>query len=82
MSSWAADVADDWFKYLKARNPWLDLVVCRRCGQHWYLATDTVDDERVFMKLSDREVGDILTSDKWPTMFDTVANVWPESSPK
>ena len=86
-STWADDqevvmnlgtaTLSDWFTSLRARTPWLELVTCKRCGQHWFMATDTVDDVYFFLKLDPKQVDDILNHDSWPSRFDAVRNVWP-----
>jgi len=76
-----ATLSEDWFADLKSRTPWLALVSCKRCGQHWYMATDTEDDDLYFLRLSPVQVHGILYSDTWPTRFDDLENVWPEEKP-
>jgi len=72
-----SDLVPERFNTVRQRNPWLELVRCNGCGQHWYLATDTVDDDFYFRRLSDQQVSDILEANQWPTEFDDVKNVWP-----
>ncbi len=73
------DLMND-FEDLKKRNPWLELVRCRICGQAWYLATDTVDDDYHLLRLTDGQVNEIISLDKWPTLFDDFQNVWPDTN--
>ena len=68
------------FEDLKKRNPWLELVRCRICGQAWYLATDTVEDDYHLLRLTDGQVNEIISLDKWPTLFDDFQNVWPDTN--
>jgi len=66
------------FVTLKERNPWLELVRCKECGQDWYIATDTIDDDYYLLRLTEERANDIVLHDNWPTMFDTLKNVWPD----
>jgi hypothetical protein len=66
------------FDLLKQRNPWLSLARCKECGQAWYVATDTVDDDYRMLRLTDEQAQDILQNDKWPIVFDDYENVWPD----
>ncbi len=70
------------FNVLKQRNPWLDLVRCKECGQWWYVATDTVDDDYRMLRLTEEQAQDILQNDKWPVVFDDYENVWPDTTHK
>ena len=66
------------FEVLKERNPWLELVRCKMCSQDWYIATDTVDDEYRLLRPTEEQVNEIVSLDKWPSLFDDVKNVWPD----
>jgi hypothetical protein len=68
----------DQFEVLKDRTPWLQLARCRGCGQSWYVATDTVDDDLYFVRLTDSATSDILNHNVWPHHFDKLQNVWLE----
>jgi hypothetical protein len=72
-----ADLLRTGYEILRARNPWLDLAVCRGCGAPWYVAVDTVDDDYYFRRLSSSELAAILERDEWPADFDDFVNVWP-----
>jgi hypothetical protein len=63
------------YETLRTRTPWLDLVRCTRCGQHWYVATDTVNADVYMQRLTPAEVSDTLDRDKWPTYFDSLKQV-------
>ena len=65
----------------RTRNPWLELRRCRICGQHWYAATDTVDDDWYFLRLTTSQVEAITERAVWPVDFDEFANVWPDGDP-
>ena len=65
---------------VRSCTPWLDLERCRVCGQHWLIATDTVDDRVHFHRLSAENARDIVERDKWPATFDLLANVWPDEA--
>ena len=52
LGSETADFLDDEFVRVRERNPWLHLVHCRSCGQPWYAAVDTVDDDLYFRRVS------------------------------
>ena len=66
------------FTILKKRTPWLDLVRCKHCDRHWYIATDTVDDDFHVLLLSQEQVDAILEKGIWPTTFDGWDHVWPD----
>jgi hypothetical protein len=63
------------YETLRERTPWLDLVRCTRCGQHWYVATDTVDDDVYMRRVTLAEAMDIVENAKWPTHFDSMKHV-------
>jgi hypothetical protein len=67
------------FDVLKRRTPWLDLARCRTCGDHWYIAVDTVDDEFLVLRLSQEAVTAILEHDDWPDNYDGLDHVWPDT---
>jgi hypothetical protein len=68
------------FKELAERTPWLTLSRCRRCGQNWYVACDTVDDDWYFQRLDVAAAERALASKQWPDTFDGWVNVWPEGT--
>ena len=65
------------FDVLRDRNPWLHLARCKGCGQHWYAAVDTVDDEYYFRRLSAPELAGVVERGEWPADYDGFVNVWP-----
>jgi hypothetical protein len=68
----------DNFQTLKERTPWLELMCCLNCGQYWYVAIDSVDDDYYLLRL-DKEISlEILEKDNWPTCFDSNKNFWPD----
>lgn len=71
-----ADLLRTGFDVLLDRNPWLRLARCKRCGQHWYAAVDTVDDY-YFRRLTATEVAGIAERGDWPADYDDFVNVWP-----
>jgi hypothetical protein len=77
LGSETATLLDDHFDRLRDRSPWIYLVKCRGCQQHWYAAVDTVDDDYYFRRLSSAEVDCIVERNEWPADFDNVVNVWP-----
>jgi hypothetical protein len=62
------------YETVRSRTPWLDLVRCTRCAQHWYVATDTVDDDVYMQRLTLTEAKQILEG-TWPTYFDSMKHV-------
>jgi hypothetical protein len=66
---WTLDEVDARFELLRQRTNWLELRRCRRCGQAWYVACDTVDDDWYFRRMSEDEVGKVLKTEKWPEDF-------------
>ena len=71
----AGGLAELGYETLRERTPWLDLVRCTRCGQHWYVATDTVDDDVYMRRVTLAEAIDIVESAKWPSHFDSMKHV-------
>ena len=65
------------FHIIKNRTPWLFAGRCRECGQGWYVAVDTVDDDYHLMRLSPSKATDI-TVGHWPAIFDKLDHVWPD----
>ena len=65
------------FETLRERNPWLRAERCQVCGQLWYVAVDTVDDDLYFRRLSTAEQAEVLDRAEWPTDYDRFVNVWP-----
>jgi hypothetical protein len=63
------------YETLRERTPWLNLVRCTRCGQRWYVATDTVDDDVYMRRLTSAEAGEILENGVWPKHFDSMKHV-------
>jgi hypothetical protein len=77
LGSETVHLLNEGFVTLRERNPWLSLVRCRRCGRHWYVAIDTLDDDYYLRRLSPEEVADITERDRWPTDFEDFAHVCP-----
>ena len=50
----------------RTRNPWLELRRCRLCGQHWYAANDTVDDDWYFLRLTPPQLAAIAEAEARP----------------
>jgi hypothetical protein len=73
-----AEFLEDGFETIRQRNPWLRLVRCRHCGQHWYAALDTVDDDYYLLRVDGNQVDGIASRDEWPSDFDGFVNVWPD----
>lgn len=65
------------FQVLIERTPWIDLVRCKHCGQPWYLAIDTVDDDYYMQRLTESDV-QAIERNQWPTTFDHIKSVWPD----
>ena len=63
---------------IRSRTPWIELQTCKVCGQHWLIATDTVDDRIHFHRVSADEARDIVERGQWPSTFDSLENVWPD----
>ncbi|HEY6070798.1 MAG TPA: hypothetical protein VIU85_05420 [Chthoniobacterales bacterium] len=63
---------------VRSCTPWLHLEHCRVCGQYWFIAEDTVDDDIYFHRLSSEEARNIIERDQWPTTFDSKEAVWPD----
>ena len=78
LGSATVDLLNEDFETLRDRNPWIHLVRCRVCGQHWHAAVDTVEDDYYFRRLSAQEVGQLETTGAWPIDFDDFQNVWPQ----
>jgi hypothetical protein len=72
-----ADLLESNFAVERQRNEWLRLVRCAGCGQAWYVAIDTVDDDYHFLRLSTEQLSSINERDVWPPDFDNFVNVWP-----
>lgn len=70
------DHAIEQFEEIKARTPWIDLVRCKECGQAWYLAKDTREDDYHLRRLTESEV-QAIGSGIWPTTFDHMEALWP-----
>jgi hypothetical protein len=62
---------------LRERTPWIEAVRCRACGQAWYLAVDTCDDDYYLHRLNEDELAAALQRDEWPPTFDGLKAVWP-----
>ena len=77
LGSETADLLRTSYESVRSRNPWLRLERCLSCGQLWYVAVDTVDDDIYFRRLSAAELAAILERDQWPPDFDDFVNVWP-----
>lgn len=70
------DIFMEKFTRLKRQTPWIDLVRCKSCGQSWYLAIDTIDDDYHFQRLAADDV-EKIEKGYWPTFFDNLDAVWP-----
>jgi hypothetical protein len=66
---WTENEIDARLELVRKRTPWLDLRKCCRCGQAWYVACDTVDDDWYFKRMSEEDVVRAL-EDVWPKDFD------------
>ncbi len=80
LSSDTTHLSED-YDVIRKRNPWLELVRCNRCGQHWYMAVDIVDDDYYFRRLSGEDLANITKRNEWPADFDNFENVWPREDP-
>jgi hypothetical protein len=67
---WTCEEVESRLELLLQRTNWLELRRCRRCGQAWYVACDTVDDDWYFKRLSEEDVAKVLREGKWPDDFD------------
>jgi len=56
LGSETADLLERNFAIEGQRNEWLELVRCIGCGQAWYVAIDTVDDDYYFLRLSTEQL--------------------------
>ena len=65
------------FETVCERTPWLLLGRCRTCGESWYIAVDTVDDDYYFHRLSAEATRRVEHEGTWPTDFDSMENCWP-----
>jgi hypothetical protein len=77
LGSETTDLLETDFVLERERNPWLGLVACKGCGQRWYVAIDTVDDDYYFLRLPLASVEAILNGKAWPNDYDDFVNVWP-----
>ena len=75
-----AETADllDQFEVVVQRTPWLSLARCPVCGEHWYVAVDTVDDDYYFRRLTQPDLDGIVERGAWPADFDGFVHVWSE----
>jgi len=75
------DTGVEWFSkhfvVLARQSPWLEHVRCTSCGTHWYVGSDTVDDDYYFHRMTDEDVTAVAAG-RWPTTFDSLAAVWPD----
>ena len=78
LGSETADLLETDFALERERNPWLRLMACKGCGQPWYVAVDTVDDDYYFLRLAPLAVEAIVDRDTWPVDYDDFVNVWPD----
>jgi hypothetical protein len=67
---WSPERVDERFELVRRRTNWLELRNCRRCGEAWYVACDTVDDDWYFRRMAEEDVARVLRSDEWPLEFD------------
>ena len=74
-------IPDEWysprFTILLRRTPWLELVQCPQCGQHWYAGIDTEDDSYYFCRLSE-QAAEAARKGDWPAVFDDIDALWPD----
>jgi hypothetical protein len=77
LGSETADLLATDFVLERERNPWLRLLACNGCGQRWYVAVDTVDDDYYFLRMSAASVEAVLADSVWPDDYDEFINVWP-----
>ena len=66
------------FTVLVNRTPWLQLSRCKNCGQYWYVASDTFDDDYYLYRLGDEEAAEITQKGIWPAVFDLMKVAWPD----
>ena len=64
------------FHVLARRTPWLEHVRCKLCETDWYVATDTVDDDYYFHRMTAEEIAGMSTG-VWPATFDKLEAAWP-----
>jgi hypothetical protein len=69
----------DRFEVLRKRTPWLSLMKCPECGQHWYTAVDTDGADIFLHRVGEAAVQDILIRDSWPDLFDRLPIFWPDA---
>ena len=69
VEGWTGQEVEARLELLRARTPWLSLCRCRRCGQAWYVACDTRDDDWYFKRLSEAEARSAADG-AWPRDFD------------
>jgi hypothetical protein len=79
MRAETANLLEEEFRTRRERTPCLKLVECQQCGQHWYVAVDTIDDDFSFLRLDTAAAAAIRERDEWPTDFDGFAHVWGDS---
>ncbi len=60
-----------------SRTMWLHLKRCQSCGEWWYLAEDTVNDDVYFLRITPAEAEEIQGKGIWPAEFDGYREVWP-----
>lgn len=66
------------YSSLKKRTPWQEAVRCQVCGTGWLVGVDTVDDDILLRRLSETQLNEILSHDKWPNYFDGNPHLWPQ----
>jgi hypothetical protein len=64
------------FETIKRHTPWLKLVSCKSCGQAWYLAADTENDDYHLHRLSASSV-EAIGQGNWPDDFKGNEIFWP-----
>lgn len=63
-----------------SRTPWLELRQCEICNTWWYVASDTVDDEIHFQRMSQDQAIEAIRNKVWPDVFDNLSHVWPSQA--
>jgi hypothetical protein len=57
------------FDVVKERSHWLQLILCKGCGQHWYMFIDTDTDDYYLYRMKSEEV-EAIEKDIWPRDID------------
>ena len=64
------------FSLISRQTPWLLSVCCSNCGQYWYIAVDTIDDDYHLQRITAEEAEATKTG-VWSSTFDRLEAVWP-----